>query len=113
MIHIRADYNDRIQDKDGLIPDYEPVFLIRAQDMAAYETVIAWAVYNERRARQANLSPNDLQASLHLSAVAQTHAKRMKEWPKKKLADAPPTQKRTRTRKKKTDEPDQAESDNE
>ena len=31
MIHAREDYN-RIQDPEGLIPEDEPVFLIRAQD---------------------------------------------------------------------------------
>lgn len=34
MKHARADY-DRIQDPAGLIPDDEPVFLLRAQDRFA------------------------------------------------------------------------------
>lgn len=43
MLHGRADYDRRIQDKDGLIPIDEPVFLIRAKDPAAAETVRDYA----------------------------------------------------------------------
>ncbi len=32
MFHARVDYNKRIQDSANLIPDKEPVFLLRAQD---------------------------------------------------------------------------------
>jgi len=42
MKHAREDYN-RIQDPDGLIPEDEPVFLIRGQDRAAPGAVEAWA----------------------------------------------------------------------
>lgn len=42
MKHARADY-DRIQDPDGLIPEDEPVFLVRGQDAAAPSTVEHWA----------------------------------------------------------------------
>ena len=42
MRHAREDY-DRIQDPAGLIPADEPVFLLRAKDMAAPEAVRAWA----------------------------------------------------------------------
>ena len=43
MKHAREDYN-RIQDPDGLIPEDEPVFLLRAKDALAPEIVYAWAV---------------------------------------------------------------------
>ncbi len=33
MLHARKDYNERIQDSDGIIPMEEPVFLLRAQDV--------------------------------------------------------------------------------
>jgi len=46
MKHAREDYN-RIQDPDGLIPEDEPVFLIRGQDRAAPGTVEAWAMLAE------------------------------------------------------------------
>jgi hypothetical protein len=42
MKHAREDYN-RIQDPAGLIPEDEPVFLIRGQDKAGPETLRYWA----------------------------------------------------------------------
>ena len=42
MKHARADY-DRIQDPAGLIPDDEPVFLLRGQDKVAPAIVENWA----------------------------------------------------------------------
>lgn len=43
MRHGRHDYDLRIQDSEGLIPTDEPVFLIRAKDPAAAETVRDYA----------------------------------------------------------------------
>ena len=42
MKHARPDY-DRIQDPAKLIPELEPVFLLRAQDKASADTVRYWA----------------------------------------------------------------------
>ena len=42
MRHARADYN-RIQDPAGLISEEEPVFLLRAQDRYAAETVLLYS----------------------------------------------------------------------
>ena len=42
MKHARDDYA-RIQDPAELIPEDEPVFLLRGQDMAAPATVFFWA----------------------------------------------------------------------
>lgn len=42
MKHARPDY-DRIQDPTGLIPEDEPVFLIRGKDVAAPQAILAWA----------------------------------------------------------------------
>jgi len=42
MIHARSDYQERIQDSAGLIPDDEPVLLIRGQDKAAVHAARAW-----------------------------------------------------------------------
>jgi len=42
MLHNRPDYN-RIQDPENLIPEDEPVFLIRAKDVNSVETVMFWA----------------------------------------------------------------------
>lgn len=42
MIHARDDYN-RIQDPAHLIPEDEPVFLLRAKDRYAAEAVLLYA----------------------------------------------------------------------
>lgn len=42
MRHLRSDY-DPIQDPRGLIPDDEPVFLLRGQDAATPAAIRAWA----------------------------------------------------------------------
>jgi hypothetical protein len=42
MIHAREDYNQRIQDSAGIIPDDEPVFLLRAQDRLAREALVMY-----------------------------------------------------------------------
>ena len=42
MKHARDDYN-RIQDPSSIIPDDEPVFLLRGQDKHAPEVVAYWA----------------------------------------------------------------------
>ncbi len=43
MKHAREDYN-RIQDPLGLIPDDEPVFLVRGQDILAPYLLRSWAI---------------------------------------------------------------------
>jgi hypothetical protein len=76
--HARSDY-DRIQDPDGLIPDDEPVFLIRAQDRTAPVVLQRWANLN------ADLAPD-------LAAAVRRHAELMIEWQLEhgsKVADAP------------------------
>jgi hypothetical protein len=47
MRHAREDYN-RIQDPTGKIPDDEPVFLLRAQDMLASRAVRFWCAEAEK-----------------------------------------------------------------
>jgi hypothetical protein len=44
MKHGRKDYNERIQDAAGIIPEDEPVFLLRGQDATASQFVRSWAV---------------------------------------------------------------------
>ncbi len=41
MIHAREDYN-RIQDPEGLIPEDEPVFLLRGKDNYAPTVIRMW-----------------------------------------------------------------------
>lgn len=42
MKHAREDYN-RIQDPEGLIPENEPVFLLRGRDVCAPAALEAWS----------------------------------------------------------------------
>lgn len=77
MKHARSDY-DRIQDIAGLIPDDEPVFLIRAKDIVSGDAVRAWADLHDR----AGGDPL-------MSYAARRHALLMDVWNEKKLADAP------------------------
>jgi len=44
MKHEREDYS-RIQDSGGLIPEDEPVFLLRAQDVVNTENIGGWRRY--------------------------------------------------------------------
>ena len=48
MFHARKDYN-RIQDPENKIPEDEPVFLLRAQDIVAAEVVRYWAYLHTAR----------------------------------------------------------------
>ena len=75
MKHARSDYN-RIQDPENKIPEDEPVFLIRGQDMVSAETVRHWAHLNDR----AGGDPK-------LSAQAREQADEMDKWPTKKVSD--------------------------
>ncbi len=75
MIHARNDYN-RIQDPENKIPEDEPVFLIRAQDVVGARTVRAWAFFNR-----------EVGGSQSLTESALKQADLMEKWPKHKIAD--------------------------
>lgn len=82
MKHARADY-DRIQDPAGLIPEDEPVFLLRGQDILAPAIVDAWADMAIERG-----------AAPHIIGAAREQARRMREWGfahSAKVPDMPPT----------------------
>ena len=74
MKHAREDYN-RIQDPAGLIPDDEPVFLLRGQDFLACMAVRYYAYLCAT-----------FQAP-EVAAKARVHAEHMAAWPKKKIPD--------------------------
>ena len=81
MLHAREDYQERIQDSASLIPEDEPVFLIRAQDVTAPSVVLYWAECAE-----------DEGASSNMVRVARQHAARMLEWQREhgvKVPDMP------------------------
>lgn len=77
MKHARADY-DRIQDPAGLIPEDEPVFLIRGQDSIGAAVVLMWSYL----AQQAG-------ASHDICERARQHAIAMLHWEPKKIPDMP------------------------
>lgn len=77
MRHARDDY-DRIQDPAGLIPDDEPVFLLRAQDKLAWPLVHRYATLLQA----AGGAPEMVKA-------ANRHAIKMRRWLPKKLPDMP------------------------
>lgn len=71
MKHARPDYN-RIQDPEGLIPEDEPVFLLRAQDKLAPEVVRNWAWMLRSRS-------ND-QAAQAMATMAMKQSEKMEAW---------------------------------
>lgn len=80
MIHARKDYN-RIQDPEGLIGENEPVFLLRAKDKTAPNTLRHWA----------QLQLNEGNPGLHVQ-LALNHTNIMEEWQKEhgcKMPDVP------------------------
>lgn len=74
MKHALEKYN-RIQDPEHLIPEDEPVFLLRAQDISAAATVAYWAMLNDA-----------LGGDPQRSILARKHAAKMAAWHKKKPA---------------------------
>lgn len=82
MQHGRKDYQERIVDllppEQGGIPHDEPVFLLRAQDVAAAPAVMYWAYE-----AQCNGASPDVVAKAREIAAA------MAAWPVKKTPDSP------------------------
>jgi hypothetical protein len=75
MKHARSDY-DRFQDPAGLIPEDEPVFLLRGQDKIAWHIVKIYAYCAELAG-----------ASPELVRLCRDHAAKMKAWSVKKTPD--------------------------
>lgn len=68
MLHAREDYN-RFQDPLGLIPENEPVFLLRAQDRFAPELLLRWAA----KVRLNGGNPE-------MAKIVEEHAQKMIDW---------------------------------
>ena len=80
MIHAREDYM-RIQDPSGIIPQGEPVLLLRGQDICAPETLRFYADFNESQG-----------GDPEISRQIREHANEMTRWQnevKVKVADLP------------------------
>ncbi len=81
MLHARSDYNERFQDLAGIVPDDEPVFLIRGQDQVGHLAVRAYAHLHRVNG-----------GSDQVYQAAMEHADRMEAWTKErksKAADMP------------------------
>lgn len=88
MIHARADYEGRFLDQgapghpDHVIPDDEPVLLVRGQDLAAPATARFWAAENDR-----------LGGDPQMSRIVREHAIAIEDYQaltgRAKLADMP------------------------
>lgn len=88
MLHSEQKYQSRIQDSEGKIPVEEPVFLLRAQDVTAADTVRFWVKQQRKLLKNAkNLSPEAKAARRRKIELAAAHAHRMDDWPHKKTAD--------------------------
>lgn len=79
MLHARKDYNRRIQDKENIIPNDEPVFLIRAQDKLGPAIV---AIYSFMLGELPN-------ATDEMVETIKSHAKAMEDWQKRHPAKQP------------------------
>lgn len=85
MIHAREDYQERIQDSAGIIPEDEPVFLLRGQDALAPSLMLDWA----SRMRSLGGDPK-------MADMVRVHANIMIQWQNEngvKVPDLPNTKK--------------------
>lgn len=78
MKHARKDYNGRIVDLQNSIPEDEPVFLLRGQDILAPELLLMWA-------SKLRLSGGDPK----MARIVEDHAQLMLEWQKSRMKKLP------------------------
>lgn len=81
MKHARSDYDARIQDSAGIIPDDEPVLLIRGQDAAALAALDAWVE-----------AAAEIGTDLAVLGAVERHRERLVRWQEEhgsKVPDAP------------------------
>jgi hypothetical protein len=84
MKFTREDYNRRIVDLEGKIPDDEPVFLLRAQDKFASVTLKKYCDFLEEEA----IMTNNLQL-LAMAKELREHAHSMLMWKYSHIPDKP------------------------
>jgi hypothetical protein len=77
MLHARKDYM-RIQDPENKIPQDEPVFLLRGQDMFAPDLLLKWAA----RVRLNYGDPD-------MARMVEDHAQLMIEWQQNHISKIP------------------------
>jgi len=79
MLHARNDYNRRIQDSENVIPENEPVFLLRGQDIFAPILLELYAAMIE-----ISLEPDE-----DIIRNTQIHASVMRKWQDSKIVKFP------------------------
>ena len=84
MKFTREDYNRRIVDIEGKIPDNEPVFLLRAQDKFSSLTLKKYCEFLEQEAEVTN--NNELMA---MARELREHAHAMLMWKYSHVPDKP------------------------
>lgn len=77
MKHARKDYDERVQDNANLIPEDEPVVLLRGQDKLAVEAIRYY------------VELCTLHQAPEVAKKMRDHLALMEAWPKKKIPDVP------------------------
>jgi hypothetical protein len=80
MKHARKDY-DRIQDPANLIPEDEPVFLLRAKDKTAPKIVEMWADLAEHEGADRNIVERARSHARFMRAYQQQHGCQIPDMP--------------------------------
>lgn len=80
MKHARDDYN-RIQDPAGLIPEDEPVFLLRGKDAAAPQAVRAWALEAAKRGASPEIVNKALEQAEAMHDWQEAHGAKVPDMP--------------------------------
>jgi hypothetical protein len=79
----RADYQNRIIDLAKLIPDDEPVFLIRASDIVGPSAVRHWAKIAEQSGATAGMVADALIQANQMDGWQRKHGKKIPDIPKR------------------------------
>ena len=80
MKHARDDHN-RIQDPAGIIPEDEPVFLLRGQDVSAPFALEHWAYHHQRRGGDMRLAELAVQQAALMRAWQREHGSKVADLP--------------------------------
>lgn len=80
MKHARSDY-DQIQDPRGLIPEDEPVFLLRAQDVLAPGLVSIWADLAQMIGADPAIVNAAMQQTIEMRKWQSTHKSKVPDMP--------------------------------
>lgn len=80
MKHARKDYN-RIQDPEGLIPENEPVFLLRGKDVLAPGILREYAVRTIKAGGDQLIAENTLQQAIEMDKYQSEFGNKLADMP--------------------------------